>query len=128
MKSLGIAVAAMAVGLAASGASAHEGLSGGSNHWVDHPGKQGESSQQGAGVQDPLGYPVRARADRTIALDAPPRYVNVKRSETVAFTRGGKILVVWKFDTLGTPNFPLSEIVSGAVGTHVYVALNPDDL
>jgi hypothetical protein len=50
--------------------------------------------------------------------------LNVTRQETVKINVGGKS-VVWSFDTLGTPSFPLSKVIPGAEGITVYVAESP---
>lgn len=53
------------------------------------------------------------------------KYLNVTRMETVQINVAGKS-VTWTFDTLGTPNFPLSKIIPGVEGITVYVSENPN--
>lgn len=50
-----------------------------------------------------------AAAGRTIELRPGIKYVNVERGETIKFVSGNKSFT-WRFDTLGTPNFTLTEI------------------
>lgn len=67
-------------------------------------------------------------ADRTIVLKPGSKYVNVEREEIVTLKYGDK-LFTWKFDTLGTPTFALSEIAPrefGATQARVYVAPERD--
>lgn len=58
----------------------------------------------------------------TLGKDA--KYLNVTRMETVQVNVAGKS-VTWNFDTLGAPNFPLSNIIPEAKGIRVYVSEIP---
>lgn len=94
----------------------------GSYHWLARvAATKGEPS---ARQQAPFGYAGSGAADRVVNIDGGTRYLNVVRLETVQINVGGKS-VTWKFDTLGTPSFPLDNIVPGAGGVTVYVAENP---
>ncbi|MFN4329539.1 MAG: CzcE family metal-binding protein [Limnobacter sp.] len=80
-----------------------------------------------ANAKAPLGYSANAAADRVVNLDKGTKYLNVNRMETVRINVAGKS-VTWTFDTLGTPNFPLSKIIPGAEGVTVYVSESLDSL
>ena len=71
-----------------------------------------------------------ASADRQIDLRPGAKHVNVTRGETVLIKIDGKAFA-WKFDTLGTPVFNLSEIAPKEInvqGVRVYVARTPNEL
>lgn len=117
-----------ALTLATAGqALAHEDYSeAGALHWVQHAQQSG--SQPTAQQLAPFGYAASGRADQVITLDGTSRYVNVTRLETVEFDIGGKRFA-WKFDTLGTPSFPLAKIAPRGVKVddiQVYVSENLD--
>lgn len=64
---------------------------------------------------------------REIDLRPGAKYLNVTQGESVLIKAGGKAFA-WKFDTLGTPVFDLSEIAPkdfNVQGVRVYVARNP---
>lgn len=107
-------------------ALAHEDYSdAGSLHWSQHVRET--KSQPTAQQLAPFGYAASGAADRAIPLDSGSRYVNVTRLETIEFNIGGQRFT-WKFDTLGTPNFPLATIAPRGLkvdGIQVYVAENP---
>ena len=66
------------------------------------------------------------QADRYIVLKAGKKFVNVTQGETVKFTSGDKSFT-WKFDTLGTPNFQLTDIAPTDFETNnarIYVGEN----
>lgn len=75
-----------------------------------------------------LGTAVQTAAfQREVTLAPDAKYLNVTWNETVKITIGGKSFV-WRFDTLGTPNFDLGEIApagSNAKGIRVYVSPDP---
>ncbi len=81
------------------------------------------SEQQPAWQSTPLGYAVDAGSTRVVNIDGGTKYLNVEQMETVQINAGGKALI-WQFDTLGTPVFPLSKIFPGVDGVTVYVAKN----
>lgn len=117
-----------ALTLATAGtALAHEDYSeAGALHWVQHA--QQSVSQPSARQLAPFGHAVDGPAERVITLDGNSQYVNVTRLETVEFDIGGKRFA-WKFDTFGTPNFPLARIAPRGVkvdGIQVYVSENLD--
>ena len=65
---------------------------------------------------------------RVIKLDTGSRYLTVHRGEIATIVNGGKAFT-WKFDTLGTPSFQLSEIAppdfgAGAVRVYVHPSRN----
>lgn len=118
-------VAALAAVLA-NPALAHEDYSeAGALHWIQHAQESG--SQPSTRQLAPFGYAAdSAAADRIIALDGSRQYVNVTRLETVEFDVNGKRFA-WKFDTFGTPNFPLAKIAPRDLkvdGIEVYVSEN----
>lgn len=106
-------------------ALAHEDYSeAGALHWLQHA--QESKGQPTAQQLAPYGYAAKGTADRTVVLDGSSRYVNVTRLETVEIDVGGKRFV-WKFDTFGTPNFPLAKIAPSGLkvdGIQVYVSDN----
>lgn len=74
-----------------------------------------------------LGSPASAQdADRRVKLQPGDRSLNVTRGETVLIEAGGQSFA-WKFDTLGSPVFLLSEIAPNRAdvqGVRVYVTQN----
>jgi len=65
--------------------------------------------------------------ERQIELKPGDKSLNVTRGETVLIKAGGKAFA-WKFDTLGTPVFNLSEIAPqdlNVQGVRVYVGESP---
>lgn len=119
-------IAALAVTVAGP-ALAHEDYSeAGTLHWIQHA--QESSSQSTTRQLAPLGYASDGAADRVIVLDGDSRYVNVARLEIIEFDANGKRFT-WKFDTFGTPNFPLAKIAPPGLkvdGVQVYVSESPD--
>lgn len=113
-----------AFSLAAAGsAAAHEDNSdAGTNHWLSHLGERNTSP--GVNQLAPYGYGAGKAPDREVRIAQGDRYLNVTRMETVRIVVAGNS-VVWTFDTLGTPSFPLDKIVPGASGVTVYVAETP---
>lgn len=85
---------------------------------------QASKGQPTANQQAPYGYVATDAATRTVNIDSTTRYLNVTRFDTVKINVGGKS-VTWKFDTLGTPSFPLASIIPEAKGVTVYVAESP---
>lgn len=79
------------------------------------------AGEPSANAKAPLGYTANATPNRVINLDKGTKYLNVTRMETVRINVAGKS-VTWTFDTMGTPNFPLSKIIPGAEGVTVYVS------
>lgn len=120
-------LAAVVALAAASPALAHEDYTeAGAMHWFQHV--QESNSQPTAQQLAPFGYAASGRADRVVVLDGGSRQVNVTRLETVEFNVDGKRFA-WKFDTLGTPNFPLADIAPRGLkvdGIRVYVSENVD--
>ncbi len=119
---------AAVLALAATGpALAHEDYSeAGALHWIQHA--QESASQPTAQQLAPFGYALDGAADRVIVLDSDSRHVNVTRLETIEFDVSGKRFT-WKFDTFGTPNFPLAKIAPRGLkvdGIQVYVSENLD--
>lgn len=82
------------------------------------------SSEPTANERAPYGYVTNGQPDRIITLGKDAKYLNVTRMEAVRINVAGKSLT-WNFDTLGTPNFPLSDIIPEAKGIRVYVSENP---
>lgn len=82
------------------------------------------TSEPSANERAPYGYVVNGQPDRIVTLGKDAKYLNVTRMETVRVNVAGKS-VTWNFDTLGTPNFPLSDIIPEAKGIRVYVSENP---
>ena len=78
-----------------------------------------------------LGSPASAQyIDRQIELRPGDDDLNVTRGETVLIKSGGQTFA-WKFDTLGTPVFALSEIAPRNLevqGVRVYVAEDPQQM
>lgn len=65
--------------------------------------------------------------DRQVELKPRDKYLNVTRGETVLI-KSGSTAFAWKFDTLGTPVFSLSDIAPkdfGMQGVRVYVEQSP---
>lgn len=118
-----LTLAALLSAAGTTAALAHEDYSeGASLHWLTHVAQA--TSQPTANQSAPFGYAVAGPADRSVAIDSGTRYLNVTRLETVQINAGGKS-VTWKFDTLGTQSFPLSQVVPGLDGVTVYIAENP---
>ncbi|MEW6331346.1 MAG: CzcE family metal-binding protein [Pseudomonadota bacterium] len=76
-----------------------------------------------------LGTPVHdGSADRTIALGADAKWVNVTGGETIKFVVGGKSFS-WRFDTFSTsPVFELDKIAPAGMldGRSIKVYVSPD--
>lgn len=69
-----------------------------------------------------------ASAERTINLSSGKKYINVEQGEVVQFVKDGRTFT-WRFDTLGTPVFDLSEIApAGFVGRGIKVYVSPDPI
>ena len=67
---------------------------------------------------------------RVIKLDTGSKYLTVYHGEIATIVSGGKAFT-WRFDTLGTPSFQLSEIAPpdfGAGADRVYVHPSPNEL
>lgn len=113
-----------ALALAGAGSAyAHEDTSeGGTLHWLSHVSVS--KSAPSANQMAPFGYAATQAPDREINLPSGSAHLNVTRLETVKINVNGKS-VVWTFDTLGTPSFPLSKVIPGTDGVTVYVAENP---
>ena len=83
------------------------------------------------GALDPLGH-----SQRTIPITESTRYVNVTKFEMIKFVvrdaNAPEWSFVWRFETFGTPTFPLSEIaprpLTGKNPIQVYVADFPKDM
>lgn len=74
----------------------------------------------------PLGYvaaPGTAAEEITIVA-GKTRHIKVVQLETYRIVDGSAI-VVWTFDTLGLPTFPLSKILPGSSDVTVHVRENP---
>ncbi len=111
------------LGTAGATAFAHEDYSEGAMyHNLSHI--TAGTGQSAANQSAPFGYAVSGEPDRHVTLDNGARYLNVTRLETIMIHAGGKS-VTWKFDTLGTQAFPLSQVVPGLEGVTAYVAENP---
>lgn len=69
-----------------------------------------------------------AAVDREVTLTEGAKYLNVQRNETVKINVAGKSFT-WRFDTLGTVPFRLSEIAPQGTGGNimVYVANDPTE-
>lgn len=98
----------------------------GTTNWREHQRAPGSSGPLKSSVRGQhLGSTApEAAAGRTIELRPGAKYVNVVRGETVKLVSGDKSFT-WRFDTLGTPNFNLTEIAPRdfpASGVRVYVA------
>lgn len=120
---IGLTLIALLGGIGSTAALAHEDYSeGGTLHWIAHVAEA--KSQPTANAQAPFGYAVDGGADRAVDIGPATKYLNVTRLETIRINAGGKS-VTWKFDTLGTPSFPLSKVIPGLDGVAVYVAENP---
>lgn len=66
-----------------------------------------------------------ASFQREVTLGPGAKYLNVAWNETVKINVGGKSFI-WRFDTMGTPDFALSEILpAGAKDIRVYVSPDP---
>lgn len=101
------------IGTSAAFAASYE-----ENYHIHENVAAGEPS---ANAKAPLGYAANAAPDRVVNLDKGAKYLNVTRGEAVRINVAGKS-VTWVFDTMGTPNFPLSKIIPGAEGVTVYVS------
>ncbi|MBL8470816.1 MAG: CzcE family metal-binding protein [Rhodocyclaceae bacterium] len=120
---ISLTLVALLSGVGSTAVFAHEDYSeGGSLHWIAHATET--KSQPTANAQAPFGYAVNGSADRTVDIGPGTQYFNVTRLETIRINAGGKS-VTWKFDTLGTSSFPLSNVIPGLDGITVYVAENP---
>jgi len=89
-------------------------------------------SDLGTPVHDgiPDARPQARSADRTIAIDADTKHVNVEGGEIVRFTVGGNAFE-WLFDTYGTGRvFDLKEIAPAGTldGRDIKVYVSPDPL
>lgn len=95
----------------------------GNPNWRDHlreKASQGPLKSDIRGSHLGTAVPEGAAA-RKIVITPRTKYANVKRDEVVTFQNGDKSFT-WKFDTLGTPNFPLAEIAPKDFGTgHVRI-------
>lgn len=117
-----LALVALVSAASTTAVLAHEDYSeGGSLHWLTHVAES--KSQPSANQLAPYGYAVTGPADRVVNLDSA-RHLNVTRLETVQIKTGDKS-ITWKFDTLGTPSFPLSKAVPGFEGVTVHVEEHP---
>lgn len=98
------------------------------SNWIDHVASASTGPQANTIKGGHLGSPAAARfVDRQIELRAGDKYVNVTRDEAVLIKADGKTFA-WKFDTLGTSPFLLSEIAPKDInvkGVKVYVSENP---
>lgn len=98
------------------------------DNWLDHVATASAGSRANTIKGQHLGSPAAAQfVDRQIELQPGEKYVNVTRGETVLIKADGKAFA-WKFDTLGTPVFVLSEIAPKNVnvkGVQVYVTEDP---
>ena len=112
----GLAIGA-AVLFTSAAAFAHPDTTEPGNHWLDHL----KASQPTPAQLAPLGYAVKGPASREVDLAAGTAHLNVVAGETIRFVNGGKD-VTWRFDTLGTPTFMLSEAIPGAPRVRVHVA------
>lgn len=117
IKRLGFGIAILA---SSAAAFAHPDTTEPGNHWLDHLTIGQPTPAQLA----PLGYEVKAPASRAIDLASGKQHLNVVAGETVRFVQGDKN-VTWRFDTLGSPTFQLSEAIAGAPQVEVHVAPNP---
>jgi len=118
-----LALVALLGGIGSTAALAHQDYSeSGSLHWISHVAEA--TSQPAATAQAPFGYAVEGDADRTVDIVPGFRHLNVTRLETIRFNTGGQS-INWKFDTLGTPTFPLSQAIPGLGDVTVHVAENP---
>lgn len=115
-------VAALALAGAGSAYAHVDTSEGGTLHWIGHVSEA--KSAPTANQLAPFGYVATVAHDREISLPSGSTHLNVTRQETVKINVGGKS-VVWSFDTLGTPSFPLSKVIPGAEGITVYVAESP---
>jgi len=113
-----------ALALAGAGSAyAHVDTSeGGTLHWLSHVSES--KSAPSANQLASFGYVATRVPDREITLPSGSAHLNVTRLETVKINANGKS-VVWSFDTLGTPSFPLSKVIPGTDGITVHVAENP---
>ncbi|GAB5604810.1 CzcE family metal-binding protein [Sideroxyarcus sp. TK5] len=93
-----------------------------SMHWLTHVAET--IKQPTANERAPFGYAVDGKADRSIDIGQGTKYLNVTRLETIRINAGGKS-VTWKFDTMGTASFPLSNVIPGLNGITVYVEESP---
>lgn len=111
------------LGAAASGAAlAHAYEEGDGSHFPGHP--KSVSAVATASDRASYGTAVSGQPDRIVTLGKDAKYLNVTRMETVGINVAGKS-VTWNFDTLGTPNFLLSDIIPEAKGIRVYVSEIP---
>ena len=117
MKRLGFGIAVLATSAAAF---AHPDTTESGNHWLDHLTISQPTPEQLA----PLGYEVNGPAAREVDLGSGKQHLNVVAGETVRFVQGDKQMT-WRFDTLGSPTFQLSEAIPGAPQVEVHVAPNP---
>lgn len=120
---ISLALAASLFGIGSTAAIAHGNFSEEeSMHWLTHVAEA--TSQATANERAPFGYAVDGKADRTVDIGPSAKYLNVTRLETIRINAGGKS-VIWKFDTMGTTSFPLSNVIPGLNGITVYVEESP---
>ncbi len=120
---ISLTLAASLFGIVSTAAFAHGNFSEEETmHWLAHVTEA--KSQPTANERAPFGYAVDGKADRTVDIGPGTKYLNVTRLETIRINAGGKS-VIWKFDTMGTTPFPLSNVIPSLNGITVYVEESP---